>query len=127
MNYLLSIIALVLVACAPSNPRSPEWWMEGKPSACLPTAIAFKEGLKNQAVWSEVLLYEYADPVSGKTLGHAVTAYMYPVGKNQLWTYDHEGSTRIRAYITDIEEIAQQTENMRGRPHHRITKAEFLK
>jgi hypothetical protein len=101
--------------------------MEGKSSACLPTAIAFKEGLKNQAVWSEVLLYEYADPISGKTLGHAVTAYMYPVGQNQLWTYDHEGSTRIRAYITDIEEIAQQTENMRGRPHHRVTKAELLK
>ena len=124
MRYLLPLVAIILASCAPSN---PERWMEGKPSACLPTAIAFKEGLKNQAVWSEVLLYEYADPISGKTLGHAVTAYMYPVGKNQLWTYDHEGSTRIRAFITDIEEIAQQTENMRGRPHHRVIKAEFLK
>ena len=127
MKFLAVISAIALAACAPSTPRSPEWWMEGKASACLPTAIAFREGLKNQAVWSEVLLYEYTEPTTGKIMGHAVCAYLYPVGKNQLWTYDHEGSTRVRAFVIDPVGIAQQTEIKRGRPQHKITAAEFLK
>ena len=52
---------------------------------------------------------------------------MYPPGKNQLWTYDYEGSWRTRAFISNPTQIAQQSERIRGRWQSVIEHAEFIK
>lgn len=80
--------------------------MEGEDNACLPTAIAFRQSLKRQGVWAEVITYEFTDN-NGKPRFHALTAYLYPSGQNQLWTYDKEGSFRTRAFVNDPEMVAQ--------------------
>jgi hypothetical protein len=121
---ILLLIAFLLSAC--STPRNPESWMELEKNACLPTAIAFKEGLKKYNIWSKVVVYNYYNKQSNKLSGHAITAYMYPPGKNQLWTYDFLGSYRIRAYKNDVYDIAQNAEISRGRPQNKINYAEFL-
>lgn len=121
------LACLLLAACGTTPPSSPDWWMGQKPNSCLPTAIAFRESLRGKAVWSEVVVYEYFSEDEKKMMGHAIVAYLYPIGKNQLWTYDAVGSTRVRAYITSPVSIAQQSEAVRGRPRNKITKAEFLK
>jgi hypothetical protein len=115
---------LFLISC--STPRNPESWMEMEKNACLPTAIAFKEGLKKYDIWSEVVTYNYFDPKKNKLSGHAITAYMYPKGKNQLWTYDYMGSYRTRAFKNNPYQIAQQAEILRGR-NNIINHSEFLK
>jgi hypothetical protein len=126
MKFLsLIIICLVLVGCA--TPSNPESWMEAQQNACLPTAIAFREGLKKYQVWSEVVTYYYWDARKQKRSGHAIVAYLYPPGKNQLWTYDYFGSYRTHAYVNDPKTIAQIAENLRGRPFNRVDHAEFLK
>ena len=58
-NILLILISCFLVSCA--TPSNPEFWMETKRNACLPTAIAFREGLKKYNVWSEVVIYSWID------------------------------------------------------------------
>jgi hypothetical protein len=126
MKFLtLAIICLALLGCA--TPSNPDFWMETQQNACLPTAIAFRESLKKYQVWSEVVAYQYWDPSKQKKVGHSIVAYLYPPGKNQLWTYDYMGSYRIRAFINDPLTIAQMAENLRGRPHNRVNQAEFLK
>jgi hypothetical protein len=124
-KIFLFIIICFLTGC--QTPSNPESWMEMQKNACLPTAIAFREGLKKYNVWSEVVAYNYFDTKQNKLSGHAITAYMYPTGKNQLWTYDYMGSYRTRAYKNNPYEIAQNAENLRGRPHNKINYAEFLK
>lgn len=106
-------------------PKNPEPWMEMKKNACLPTAIAFKEGLKKYDIWSEVIIYSWYDSKSQSLNGHAITAYMYPKGKNQLWTYDHWGSYRVRAYKDDPVDIAQKATNARNENRY-VTSANFL-
>lgn len=97
---------MLLAACV-STPSNPEAWMEREINACLPTAIAFRQGLQRQNIWSEVLLVTWHD--GKKPRGHAFTAYLYPPGKNQLWTYDSWGSYRIRAYTNDPVGIARKS------------------
>ena len=123
-NILLILISCVLVSCA--TPSNPESWMETKRNACLPTAIAFREGLQKYDVWSEVIVYHWIDVRTKKTKGHAIVAYMYPKGKNQLWTYDFWGSYRCRAFKDNPLQIAQQA--VRARSEDRdVIFAEFLK
>jgi hypothetical protein len=100
--------------------------MQSMPNSCLPTAITFKESLGKKVKWSEVLLYRYKSNIDGKDYGHAVVAYMYPIGKNMLWTYDNVGSFRVREYITEPLKIAQETENSRKRNYNRVYYAEYL-
>ena len=126
MNKLLILIASVLLIGCETTPMNPERWMERERNACLPTAIAFKQGLDRQGIWSEVVRYTYTND-KGKRVGHAIVAYLYPPGKNQLWTYDFEGSWRTRAFIDNPKQIGQQSENVRGRWNNIVDYAEFIK
>jgi hypothetical protein len=103
-------VMLFLVSCV-STPKNPEYWMEREINACLPTAIAFRQGLKRSDVWAEVFKYNYYQ--DGKLRGHAMVAYLYPAGANKLWTYDSLGSYRVRAYTNDVAGIAKQAHYVR--------------
>ncbi len=122
-QILLIPIIFLLTSCA--TPSNPESWMEGKKNACLPTAIAFREGLKKYNVWSEVVIYSWIDKKTNIKKGHAIVAYMYPTGKNQLWTYDFWGSYRIRAFKYDPMGIAKEAVKVRYEDRDVIF-AEFL-
>jgi len=127
MNLLLSFIAVILLAsCANNLPSNPEKQLEWATNACLPTAITMKFGLRNATKWSEILIYEYTELATGLRRGHAVCVYIYPIGTNQLWSYDYQGSTRIRAYITDPMAIARLAEETRGRITNNVTSAYFV-
>lgn len=120
MKTLALFFSLLLVGCA--GPANPEAWMTRERNACLPTAIAMAEGLKRQGIQARVLIYSYR--ANGRQAGHALTAYLYPRGKNTLWTYDYEGSWRTRAYWEDPVGIATAAEQLRSR-HHKIDSAFF--
>lgn len=117
----LLVMAVCLSACTPTN---PEAWMEREVNACLPTAIAFRQGLRRQDIWAEVFTYNYYE--SNRPHGHAMTAYLYPPGKNQLWSYDSEGSLRVRAYTNDVAGIASNSHLVRGH-FGRTFNAEWVK
>jgi hypothetical protein len=125
-NMLLAMWVFVICSCE-SLPTNSEKWMERQKNACLPTAISFKEGLKKHNIWSEVISYQYIDYKTKKQKGHAIVAFMYPPGKNKLWTYDWEGSWRTRAWREDPLMIATQAESIRGRWDNKIISAEFQK
>jgi hypothetical protein len=122
---LLLMGCIIFTSCV-NTPKNPESWMENKRNACLPTAIAFREGLRRYDVWAEVLTYTWYDSKAKKQKGHAITAYMYPPGENMLWTYDYWGSYRVRAYKDDPVDIAQKASDARNEGRY-VTSAEFLK
>jgi hypothetical protein len=126
-KILLLLLTVACVSCS-TLPSNPQKWMEWQgANNCLPTAIAFREGLKSsKCKWSKVVVYGYLDHATGKPMGHAIVAFMYPIGKNQLWTYDAMGSYRVRAYIDDPKTIAQLAETQRGRQSNTVSYAEFL-
>lgn len=117
----LAILTLAFLV-ASAGPTNPEQWMTRERNACLPTAIAMAEGLKRQGIQARVLVYSYQ--AKNRTVGHAVTAYLYPAGKNILYTYDFEGSWRTRAYWDDAIGIATAAERLRSR-YHKIDSAFF--
>jgi hypothetical protein len=120
IRIALIIVLCFIVACTPSN---PERWMAFEKNACLPTAIAMAQGLRRQGIQARVVRYSYND---GKKLtGHAITSYLYPPGKNQLWTYDYVGSWRTYSYFNDPWGTAAAAERLRGRTYT-ILSAEFL-
>ena len=123
MKYLF----ILLLAGCTTTLKNPEKYIEWENNSCLPTAITMQYGLRNSTKWSEVLLYQYTSLKTGETKGHAVCAYIYPVGSNKLWVYDYEGSTRIKAYINEPLEIAQLAEVARGRIANQVSQAEYLK
>jgi hypothetical protein len=127
MKAFLSLLLLFTVSCS-TMPKQPNKWMEWQVNGCLPTAISFKQALEKPCKWSHVIVYQYNDNHSngGKPMAHAIVAFMYPVGKNQLWTYDYMGSYRIHAYLDDPKVIAQCAEIQRGRAENLVTSAEFL-
>lgn len=125
--FPLLAAAALLAACAPRNPES---WMAFERNACLPTAIAMQRGLERQGISAKVVTYNYPNPTTQRLTGHrltghAITAYLFPAGQNTLWTYDFMGSYRTRALWGDPHAIAQQSENLRGRPQNRIFQAQF--
>lgn len=120
MKFLALLFSILIVGCA--APKNPEQWMTRERNACLPTAIAMAEGLKRQGIQARVLVYSYQ--ANNRTVGHAVTAYLYPAGKNILYTYDFEGSWRTRAYWDDATGIATAAERLRSR-YHKIDSAFF--
>ena len=113
MRLVLVLLLVLLTACQ-TTPTNPEFWMEKEINACLPTAIIFKQSLKKYDIWSEVFRYSWKDSQTGKIRGHAMVAYLYPPGKNQLWTYDSEGSWRTYAYTNNVKGIAQYAHMVRG-------------
>ena len=123
MKTLLPLlIALALSACT-ATPRNAEQWMTLERNACLPTAVAMSQGLQRQGISARVVRYTYER--SGRTVGHAITAYLYPPGSNTLYTYDYEGSWHTRAYWADPLNIATAAERLRSRSAPILT-AEFL-
>jgi len=112
-KYLALILFLAIAGCD-TIPTNPEFWMEREVNACLPTDIIFKQSLKKYGIWSEVFRYSWNDKVTGKLKGHAMVAYLYPPGKNQLWTYDAAGSWRTYGYTNNVQGIAQNAHNVRG-------------
>lgn len=106
-----TIFALILLGCS-TTPTNPEDWMVRYENSCVPTAIAFRQGLVRQGIWARVFMYLYT--YDGKDNGHAMTAFLYPPGKNQLWTYDSMGSWKTRAYIKDVRAIADYAHSVRG-------------
>lgn len=123
---ILCLLCLLLAACQ-TTPKNPEAWMERETNACLPTAIAFREGLKKYGVWAEVLTYRFVSDNDGKQHGHAIVSYLYPPGKNRLFTYDSWGSYPTRAYTNDAIGIAKTAHYNRGFYNDRVYYAEFLK
>lgn len=113
MKYLILILLLTLTACE-TTPTNPEFWMEKEVNACLPTAIIFKQSLNKYGIWSEVFRYSWKDIDTGKIHGHAMVAYLYPSGKNQLFTYDKMGSYRTYAYTNNVQNIANYAHHIRG-------------
>lgn len=124
MKKLLIVLALGLASCV-ITPKNPEYWMEKEINSCLPTAITFKQSLRKYDIWAEVFKYNWVDE-DNKTRGHAMTAYLYPPGKNQLWTYDAQGSFRVRAYTNNVTDIAQKAHWARLNGE-KIFNAEFIK
>jgi hypothetical protein len=100
--------------------------MANQKNACLPTAIAFREGLQKYDVWSEVLRYEWIDKKTLKQNGHAIVVYMYPKGQNKLWTYDFWGSYRVRAFKDNPLQIAKEAVRVRLEDRD-VYFAEFIK
>ena len=135
MKFTNLLFSLILCSCV-STPEmdKQDRHMMRQDNACLPSAIAFRESLKGKAVWSKVLVYERLDSRNNAQLmGHAICCYMYPIGKNQLWTWDKQGSFRTRAYIDNPNEIAQKAEDTRWYasgykvpPYIVVKNAEFL-
>ena len=125
IKYLLLVLACFLTSCE-TTPTNPEFWMEREKNSCLPTAIIFKQSLKKYNVWSEVFTYSWFDKTTQKLKGHAMVVYLYPPGKNQLWTYDYMGSYRTYAYKTNVYQIAQSAHNIRGFSE-KIFNAKFIK
>jgi hypothetical protein len=124
-NTLLALIGVCLMSCS-TTPTNSESWMANQKNACLPTAIAFREGLQKYDVWSEVVVYHWIDVKTKKPKGHAIVAYMYPKGKNQLWTYDFWGSYRVRAFKDNPLQIAKEAVRVRLEDRD-VYFAEFIK
>lgn len=55
-----------------------------------------------------------------------MTAYLYPAGKNQLWTYDWMGSYKTIAYKDNPLQVATYAHRVRGNTSPVIF-AEYLK
>lgn len=123
MNTKLNslILSLVLLAGCQTVPTNPEYWVEKETNACLPTAILFKQSLTKYGVWSRVLTTSYIDMRDQKNHGHALVAYLYPAGKNMLWTYDAEGSYQVRAYKDNPSEVAKKAFESRGQSRTLLT------
>lgn len=118
---------LILASCATVPPDSPEQRLAGYPETCLALSATMVESLTRQGIDAETVIYRMTDVTRPDSdAGHAITAYMYPRGKNKLWTHDQLGSYRVRAYRNDPEGIAKQAEIVRGRTWNRITQAQFL-
>ncbi len=111
MKTLLLALLVLTTACT-VTPQNPEGWMEREANACLPTAIAFRQGLERSGVWSEVFIYRHRG-ADGRDYGHAMAAYLYPPGANRLWTYDLHGSYLTRAYTNDVAGIARAAHTAR--------------
>jgi hypothetical protein len=122
---VLLILLLLFLACCHNTPTNPEYWMEKEINACLPTAIIFKQSLRKYDVWAEVFKYTWRDE-TGKLRGHAMTAYLYPTGQNQLWTYDNMGSYRTYAFTNNVMQIASSAARARGMTNTLLT-AEYIK
>lgn len=126
MKALILILSLLVSTGCAGTPRNPEGWMARERNACLPTAVAMAQGLRRQGIAAKVVRYSYRPSgQSGRPLGHAITAYIYPPGSNTLYTYDYEGSWRTRAFWADPLGIATAAERLRLR-YNPPTTAEFL-
>ena len=118
MIRLLSILCLCLAGCATNAPVRA--WTSGERNACLPEAIAMRQGLAGAGIQAKVLA------IQTPTWGHAVTAYLYPTGQNRLWVWSADWkSLRVRAFFNDPNQIARAWMSATGRDIP-ITSAYFI-
>jgi hypothetical protein len=125
MKNIFILVCFLCFAGCETLPRNPEIWMELEINACLPTAIVFKQALNRQGIWAEVFRYSWRTD-KGKLRGHAMVVYLYPPGKNKLWTYDALGSYRTYAYKDDVVGIARAAHRVRGNTEE-VFNEEFIK
>jgi len=109
-----------------TTPLNPESWMIKESNACLPIAIAFTECLRKYNVWCQILAVTYFDVKDGKMRGHSFVIFVYPIGKDTLWTYDSYGSYRVIADKNDPKSIAKQAFSIRNQ-NRVVINAEYLK
>lgn len=124
MRIFCLLICLLLVVGCQTVPKNPEEWMVRYKNSCVPTAIAFRQSLVRQGIWARVFDYQYSH--NGKEQQHAMTAFLYPPGENKLWAYDALGSSRIRAYLNDVESIAVYAHFVRGADSSTVKNAEWI-
>ena len=99
----LLILSLLIAGCAPSVPIPSETGKQGKD--CLPDAIEMVQGLQKAGIKAEVIRMSFCNT----KIGHAIAAYIYPVGSNKLWVWDAEnGSFQVHALFGDPLTIAQK-------------------
>jgi hypothetical protein len=103
LKLILALAAVVALSSCVTKPPAPVPGIATKYSnACLPEAITMAQSLKDHGIQAKVLRIETSK------FGHAVAAYLYPSGANQLWLWDsYWGSLRVRAYWTDAAGTAR--------------------
>ena len=133
MKPLLAPLILCALLCICgflyAVPSNPDWYLEREINGCLPTAITFRESLRKYGVWARVLLTVYVDELheNGKYKhGHAMVVFIYPSGKQRLWSYDSEGSWEIPySQFPDPITIAKKAFEVRGQSR-RVVSAKFI-
>lgn len=93
MKLLLCVIyTFLLFSCSSVDPPvSGAKFKYG--NDCLPQAIIMTESLKEKDIESKVIVLQTYN------FTHAVSTYMYPKGKNQLWVWDRDWrSIRLNAW-----------------------------
>ena len=99
----LCLILLILSGCA-SPPVAVPTEAGKQANDCLPSAIEMVQGLKGAGIKAEVVSMDFVN----SNMGHAIAAYIYPTGSNQLWVWDKaNGSMRVHAYFNDPPAIAK--------------------
>jgi hypothetical protein len=96
-------IVTIIVGCASQPPlKSVPSFIGRDQNACLPEAAAMAEGLKKEGIQAEVVVFTTDQRC------HAICAYLYPTGSNQLWGWDsYNKSNMIRAWLDDADGIAK--------------------
>lgn len=117
---LIAVLCLLLAGCASEPPvRTPEWVGRYK-NACLPEAVAMAQGLRQSGIHARVVR------IGTPRWGHAICAYLYPTGANQLWGWDaYWKSNRLRAWANDPDSIAREWLRI-TRSQDRLILAQFL-
>jgi hypothetical protein len=137
-TFFIFLVCLVLLFIVPSSsslsedvelPVNPELWMTKEPSACLPTAIMFKEALNNAGIWSILLHVLFTDPSDNGTYyyGHYFVVFIYPKNSQRVWVYDKDGSW-LTSYslIHDPISLVKDAFEVRGHKDYKIIKANFF-
>ena len=120
MKTKVILIAAILFLSSCVNPPA-----NGLPfkygNDCLPQAVVMTMALKEKKIEADVLL------ISTPIWKHAGVRYMYPVGQNSLFFWDHDWkSIRLRAWKDDPYSVANAW--MKATRHSEtVINAEFLK
>jgi hypothetical protein len=118
--FPLLAAAALLAACAVKPPAPEPEFASKYGNACLPEAASMAQSLRQHGITARVL------GIYTPEWGHAVTTYLYPPGKNQLWAWDSTWkSLRLRAWADDATSTARAwlANTHPGTP---LKRAEFL-
>ena len=84
-NFLLLLVAALMLSGCGTPPPVPEPANAGRlKNACMPEAAEMTQGLLKADIKARVLV------INTTTYSHAVCAYMWPTGANQIWVWDSE-------------------------------------
>jgi hypothetical protein len=122
MKLFVLVILLIITGCSDNNT-----------AMFLPTAIEFRDALKQSEVWAEVIHYTYEDIDTKKIYKHAVVAFKYPSNNPYMRLYDKAGSRKILDfhYSKNIKafarDLAQLSETTKKNHRHNVIEAEVVK